>query len=70
MSRERRRLQFQRRVLAVVAKAEAEGNIRPGEYYEVPVRHDGWCDLLKGKGPCDCNPVVGEPERVPSLQEN
>jgi len=31
--------------------------------YPVPVYHDDWCDLLKQKGPCNCDPDVGEPER-------
>jgi hypothetical protein len=22
------------------------------------VLHDSWCDLLKGKGPCNCDPEV------------
>jgi hypothetical protein len=70
MSRERRRRKYQRDVLAVVAKAEAEGKILPGKVYEVPVRHDDWCALLAGRGPCDCDPVVGEPERVPAAEEN
>jgi hypothetical protein len=29
----------------------------PGVYH-VEVRHDAWCDLLHGRGPCNCNPTV------------
>jgi hypothetical protein len=61
---------MQRRLMVVVEKAETEGKLLPGNYYEVPLRHDGWCDLLAGRGPCNCDPVIGEPERVPAAEEN
>jgi hypothetical protein len=32
----------------------------------VNVYHDDWCDLLKGKGVCNCNPDVGEPQKFPA----
>ena len=25
----------------------------------VTVAHDDWCALINGRGPCNCNPVVG-----------
>jgi hypothetical protein len=28
----------------------------------VPIYHDDWCKLLNGKGRCNCNPEVGEPQ--------
>jgi hypothetical protein len=56
--------------MAAIEKAEAEGRFAPGNYYEIPVRHDGWCDLLADRGPCNCDPVIGEPERVPAAEEN
>ena len=42
------------RVLALAAKEPP----RPGEVREVEVLHDDHCRLLRGTGPCDCNPVV------------
>jgi hypothetical protein len=33
---------------------------RPGLHH-VNVYHDDWCDLLAGRGPCNCNPDVGQP---------
>ena len=27
--------------------------------YEATVFHDAWCDLLNGRGPCNCEPEVG-----------
>jgi len=27
--------------------------------YEATVFHDGWCDLLNGRGLCNCDPEVG-----------
>lgn len=80
MSRERRRRQQERSqaaglpryagdVIAAVEKAMAEGRLQPG-LCEVTVRHDAWCDLLAGKGPCNCEPEVCPPERIPSPQDN
>ena len=54
---------------AVVAKAR-QGKLSPGQVYTMDVRHDAWCDLLKGVGPCNCNPEVRAPERIPSPEEN
>jgi hypothetical protein len=33
----------------------------PGQVHEVGVYHDDGCDLLAGRGPCNCNPEVGTP---------
>lgn len=30
----------------------------PGKVYATNVYHDDWCDLLKGRGPCNCDPDV------------
>jgi hypothetical protein len=30
----------------------------PGSVNHVAVLHDEWCDLLTGKGPCNCNPEI------------
>jgi hypothetical protein len=27
----------------------------------ITVYHDDWCDLLNQKGPCNCNPDIGNP---------
>jgi hypothetical protein len=26
--------------------------------FDSVVRHDDWCDLINGKGECNCNPTV------------
>ena len=31
-------------------------NIQKGKLYHIEVAHDDWCNLLKGKGECNCNP--------------
>lgn len=30
----------------------------PGGVNHVLVYHDDWCDMLKGRGACNCNPEV------------
>lgn len=37
----------------------------PGREYHVQILHDDWCDLQNGRGPCNCNPVIGEVSREP-----
>ncbi len=64
MSLHRRQRQTQKRILEVIAQAQAEGKLKCGEYYEVPVRHEATCSLLAGKGYCNCNPEVRAPELV------
>jgi len=41
-----------------------------GRAYTVKICHDAWCDLLKGVGPCNCNPEVCSPVRLPSPKDN
>lgn len=48
----------------VIAKA-LRTRAQPGVYL-VGVAHDDWCALLQGTGPCNCNPIVGEPRKVPT----
>jgi hypothetical protein len=31
---------------------------KPGTVNHVSIAHDAWCDLLAGKGPCNCDPQV------------
>ena len=40
---------------------EAQG-LLPGLYLG-EVRHEDWCLHLTGKGPCNCDPVVGKPKQ-------
>lgn len=37
---------------------ELLGDIAPGTVSDVDVRHDAWCDALRGKGFCNCDPDV------------
>jgi hypothetical protein len=30
----------------------------PGKLVEMAILHDDWCDLLSGKGGCNCEPEV------------
>ena len=30
---------------------------KPG-VFQMNIAHDDWCDLLTGKGECNCNPTV------------
>jgi hypothetical protein len=32
--------------------------LRPGSVNQVIVRHDDHCDLLHGRGPCNCRPEI------------
>jgi hypothetical protein len=57
-------------VLAASQERLAEGLLQPGQLYTVAVAHDDWCDLLAGRGPCNCNPEVGRPQRIPVPEEN
>ena len=36
----------------------AAGRIKKGTVTIADVFHDDWCDLLSGKGPCNCAPDV------------
>ena len=63
-------MSYQKQVLTELDKAQAAGGLQPGQVYIVSVRHDDWCAVLKGTGPCDCNPDVRPPERVPQGEEN
>lgn len=31
---------------------------KPGTINHVTVMHDEWCNLLSGKGPCNCSPDI------------
>jgi hypothetical protein len=64
MRKEGRPPRYAKRVVAVGAKALAEGRLRPGGLYVTDVAHDDWCDLLAGKGQCNCNPSVSAPREV------
>ena len=68
--RRNRQPEYASAVLATAEKGLADGTLKPGQVYVIPVRHDGWCDLLKGIGPCNCVPEVRPPERVPSPEDN
>jgi hypothetical protein len=67
-ARKQRHPQYLSRLLQRLAQAQS--NLKRGELYTIDVLHDDWCLLLKGKGPCNCNPDVRDPERVPSPEEN
>jgi hypothetical protein len=38
--------------------------IQPGTIQRVTIAHDDWCDLLNGRGPCNCDPDIGLPEVI------
>lgn len=37
----------------------------PGVHH-VEIRHDSWCALLAGEGPCNCDPEIETGQRVNS----
>jgi len=49
--------------LEKVLEETKNANIRPGRSCHITVYHDGWCDQLNNRGPCNCNPKVGKPMR-------
>ena len=56
---------------AILSQIErSRDKLKPGTVHLIDVRHDAWCDLLAGRGQCNCNPEVQTPSRVPSLQDN
>jgi hypothetical protein len=72
MSRERSRKRLPRYagpVIGPALEAVGAGTLAPG-LYEVVVRHESRCDLLAGRGPCNCDPEVGPPRRVTFPQDN
>ncbi len=60
-----RKKQYKNEILEQIEKAD----LKPGLHI-IEVRHDSWCALLKGNGPCTCNAEVQEPKRVPRAEEN
>lgn len=61
---------YQPEALTAILWAMETGQLQPGGHYQVDVRHDGWCNLLAGKGPCNCNPEVSDPHRVHDPEDN
>jgi hypothetical protein len=68
--KERALPQFTPGVLAAAEQAMAGGKLKHGEVYMIDVQHDAWCRLVAGQGPCNCNPEICPPVRVPSPEEN
>jgi hypothetical protein len=56
-------------VLAAALGAVAAGRAVAGQVYAIPVLHEGWCASKQG-GPCNCDPDVGAPRRLPRPEEN
>ena len=56
-------------VIDQARKAQTAGTMPPG-LYVTEVRHDGWCALLQGTGPCNCNPEVEAPRPYFPAEEN
>ncbi len=49
------------RYLPKVLEKGTNTNLQPGRIYHITVRHDGWCNQLNRRGPCNCNPEVDDP---------
>jgi hypothetical protein len=43
------------KLLAVAELAHSRGQ---RGLIHIEIRHDSWCALLQGRGPCNCNPEV------------
>jgi len=41
-----------------VLKQAGNLDLSKGGVFQMNIAHDDWCDLLKGKGSCNCNPTV------------
>ena len=58
MGHKRTRNSLKRHYLAPVVRLGLSGVLKPGEVARVAVLHDDWCALLRGTGPCDCEPSL------------
>jgi len=45
-------------VVPMLREAARRGFTGPGIYH-INVQHDDWCDLLRARGPCNCDPEIG-----------
>lgn len=36
--------------------------VKPGTFTYVAIAHDSWCDLIQGRGFCNCHPEVVQRE--------
>lgn len=54
----------------VIREAMRRGDIRPGEAYVIDVQHESHCRFLSGNGPCNCQPEVHLPKRIPNPEDN
>jgi hypothetical protein len=61
-----RRNRDRRKPPAYLPAVLASADLRPGEVYTVTLRHKPRCSLARGKGPCDCNPLILPPQAVAS----
>lgn len=61
MSKHNRPPKYIRAVVAEMRKLRERG--AGIGLYNVTVLHDDWCNLLAGKGPCNCNPEVQKPQK-------
>ncbi len=54
------------RIFKKMVELEKQGKFKPGEVGHITVLHDDYCHLLKGIGPCNCNPEirVGKPNEA------
>lgn len=43
---------------AAIRAAWAAGMIRRGMATHTTILHDDWCNLLAGRGPCNCDPEI------------
>lgn len=48
----------------LAALMTANLDIHRGTVQRVEIQHDDWCDLLNGRGYCNCNPTIGKREIV------
>ena len=50
-------------LLTLTALGRADGAILRGSCHTFDVYHDDWCDLLNGRGPCNCTPTIRRREQ-------
>jgi hypothetical protein len=57
-----REIEMDNNYIPAILKAITQaGGIKPGGLYHIDIQHDDDCDLLSGKGPCNCHPTVRKP---------
>jgi hypothetical protein len=50
-------MSYMKQIIDRMLLAQAQGR-KPPALYHVQVNHNEWCDLITGKGDCNCTPDI------------